>query len=193
MVLPVVVYRVGHTCFRKRQMKAMIKRTNRKLAPASIQIEVEGLCQIRDVTLSYVPENPGTQDSNVERLLEYGRGKPKTLRIFLIKKSWEGEHDAWTLDPVEDPKNEELYGGAIFITEFFNRNTDDWYEFLGYCPSCDTLQHELGHVLMRKTEKDHVTGSQPNFFHNEPAKSDDSMTDAQIEEMRTSPYLRLAV
>jgi len=192
--LPVCVYRVGDTAFSDDQVAWMITRTNCKLKVARIRVVVEKTVDIAVKTLAYVDDVEGPQQ-NIYQLLAYGAGPvdDKTLRIFLVKNHIRTCDGSWTYDPVDEPDDEYLWGGAIFITELYNDNSDECYYQLGYPETSDSLLHELGHVLMQ--QKEHYDGPYCNFLHIESAQLDDTIFADQIERMRqvgseTYRYLR---
>ena len=181
--LPVSVYRVGQTCFSSNQVTSMVDRTNSKLATAGIEITIDSRANVPDDELAYVYQGiPNGYDNLVRLLTDNGSGPNKQLRVFLVKVDFDYRNDSWTYDPVADSADEDIWGGAIFITELYNENTDSVYRDLGYPPSSDSLLHEIGHVLMR--EANHYNGPQRNFFHEDALKLDDTIFPSQISKLR---------
>ena len=126
---------------------------------------IAGEIHVHEKSLAYVYQTDPRQigyDNHV-KLLNNGSGANKLVRIFFVKADLDNtpRNDSWTYDPLLDPQAEDLWGGAIFITELFNDNSNDRYEDMGYLKTNDTLLHELGHVLMQ--EENHYAGPQRSF------------------------------
>ncbi|MCA9110930.1 MAG: hypothetical protein KDA52_13350 [Planctomycetaceae bacterium] len=189
--LYVDVYRVGGTAFSDCQVARMVERTNSKLTATGIQVAVNSTTHIDEPSFAYVSYQVSPRQ-NIHRLLAYGAGPEKTLRLFLVKWDADNRYGSWTFDPLDQGLDVDLWGGAIFITELFNDNDNDRYVDMGYLPQNDTLLHEIGHVLLQ--EKDHYSGPHYNFLHEDSSWADDTIFPDQIAKMHgdgtaPSPYL----
>ncbi|MCG7872450.1 MAG: hypothetical protein JAZ11_10160 [Candidatus Thiodiazotropha lotti] len=181
--LPVWIYRVGETCFSNDQIRAMINRTNKKLSPCGIEVVIERTSEVKENSYAYVNvDTEAGYQNHVDLLKSYRPIAESRLRIFLVKADISYQHGSWTYDPIASPQDEEIWRGAIFITELFNNNSDQSYVDMGYLPNNDSLLHEIGHVLMQ--EKDHYDGPHSNFFHSRAEMTDDTIFPSQIHRMR---------
>ncbi|MEW8050187.1 MAG: hypothetical protein AB2809_07400 [Candidatus Thiodiazotropha sp.] len=119
---------------------------------------------------------------DIDLITKYCSSPKNRIRIFLVKADLDHRNDSWTYDPLEDSANTAVWGGAIFITELFNDNSDERYVDMGYLPTNDSLLHEIGHVLLQ--DKRHYNGPKNNFFHAKSEMTDDTIHSSQIKIMR---------
>jgi hypothetical protein len=184
LMLPVVVYRVGNTCFSEKQAQAMIDFTNEKLEAngAGIEIVMRQYEHIDEPLWAYVTQDDYSH--NVWDLLDQTR-HATMLRIFLVKVNVEQNYGSWSF-----VAHDEWYRGTVFVTELYNDNSPEVYTAMGLLEGNDSLLHELGHVLMH--EENHYNGHRLNFFHEQPERTDDTMFEDQIRRMRESIYLERA-
>lgn len=185
LYIPLRIYRVGGVPFTDTEVGNIIQRTNSKLAKLNIRINASTVSDIGHASQAIVNIEPPADTADHKDLLLHGSGLDQPLRLFLVKSNANGSF-AWTYEPVDISKDEWLWGGAIFLTEYWRDTSDQSQIAKNYHAMHDSILHELGHVLLRQST-DFDMGKVYNFMNKNIAYLDDTIAPEQARKMRGEP------
>lgn len=189
LYIPLRVYRVGGVLFTDTEVGNIIERTNSKLAKLKIRIDASTVRDIGHASQAIVDPKTPAALADLKDLLQNGSGLDQPLRLFLVRANHENGSYAWTYDPVNINKDERLWGGAIFLTEFWRDSSDQSQIAKKYHAKHDSILHELGHVLLRQAG-DFEMGEVFNFMNKNISYLDDTICPEQGRKMRGEPPYR---